>query len=405
MEFTGCFRLSKAPVLHPPLRTQACEACGACKHDAALFLCDGCKVVWYCSNEHQQNHHITHEPLCSQIQECEKVLKTKDRELKDDLGISVFDEPDAIIGHLTRPMERPGHWDSPARKPVEKLTEDLIGVLMKVSTTEAHEVALRFSRSLYLIVPSATDRFVLTLMILLRLGRDQQCYDVLEWWRVNTVEDQGYIQGKLPIDTTDSDPFDVALNFPFKDFRTDIELFFIMQLLNIRRLVELHALQYTGDLLSTKRLPLEIINMIEGDGIGPLIRRSQRFRSVENVDVQSKGIDLIWRCIDDLHCWARYCCQGAPLVWAAFRYPGYWFPTRGSTKIPIEGGWRHEYIRSLWAETSIAFEVLAEMEYCVTGYPTLIQQMEDFWQYRSSEQFGNFWYGQRLWRGAEEKDG
>ncbi|KAI6092943.1 hypothetical protein F4821DRAFT_277970 [Hypoxylon rubiginosum] len=402
----------KGPEPHPPLRTESCEACGICKHTAELSLCNGCKVVWYCSSEHQQDHLTSHEPLCSRVQECQKLLEAEDSKLKDDLGVSVFDSPDVIIGHLCPPEVtdrdhppeiRTRKWNRfPSLLSVERPIEDLVDALIQISTTEAHEAALHLCRSRYLLVPAWIDYTTRAMMVLLRLGREQECYDLLEWRRVNATP---YWNRVIPpIDTTDSDPFEVTRNFPERSFNGKEELFLILQLLNIRRLVELHALQYTGDLLPN-RLPPELISMIKGDGISPLVRRSKGLKTLESND-HSEGIEFLWRRIRDIHFYVRehgHITSGLAkgLIWTEFRYPNYWYPRRGSRHNPkVE-----RYILALWAETSIAFEVLADLEYYATGHPTLIQQMDAWWQDQGYENFNNHYYDQRFGTLHEDEEG
>ena len=49
-----------------------CSTCGECQKE--LFRCSGCKVVLYCSREHQKQSWRSHKPECLRIQDWRKQL-------------------------------------------------------------------------------------------------------------------------------------------------------------------------------------------------------------------------------------------------------------------------------------------------------------------------------------------
>jgi ribonuclease HI len=131
---------------HPGFRGLAQQQCAVCSSDHPPLHCSGCKVVSYCSITHQSSHISKHIAVCDDI-------KQKDQ---------------ALQGHEMAYM---------------RARFAAASALLEVGTKRAVEDALdHFSDMLRLCRTDNLGMRDIIPALLLRLGRDQECYDFLKWW-------------------------------------------------------------------------------------------------------------------------------------------------------------------------------------------------------------------------------
>ncbi|GAP86908.1 putative zinc finger domain-containing MYND-type [Rosellinia necatrix] len=174
---SGLAMKSGCPVCYPRLRPQT-----------QLLQCSGCKVIHYCSTDHQKKHRPEHKAACTSIIKSRAKLEKEDAALRTHPGdfltpANIFE---VGVGRF---------WGMIGTRDYMRARFAAANALLQIDTIKAVEKALahfqdmlRLCRSDNLgirdIVPS----------LLLRLGREQECYDFLKWWSV--IDDEHHYNGK-----------------------------------------------------------------------------------------------------------------------------------------------------------------------------------------------------------------
>ena len=159
--------------------------CPVCFSRSQVLLCDGCKAVSYCSTAHRFTHQPTHKAVCITIKRSREVLEREEADLRAHPGdvmlpVDVFN---TAVGKF---------WGIYGTRDYMRARFEAVDALLRLDTVAAVEQAvehltdmLRLNRSdnmgLRDIVPN----------LLLRLDREQDCYDFLKWW-ANFDNDGGY---------------------------------------------------------------------------------------------------------------------------------------------------------------------------------------------------------------------
>lgn len=151
---------------------KSCDACDAPDYDKNFVRCDGCQIALYCSSEHRESHRSEHDPRCNMIKDVETQRRRRSFLPPLDTSRSLLD-------------------------------------MLEVHVTFRLGVALR-------------------------LGQEQECYDLLK--RFKTDEEWIHGHGFPPAKPTDPLAH-------LRDNRLGPELgqLFCAQLLHIRRLIDLQT--------------------------------------------------------------------------------------------------------------------------------------------------------------------
>ncbi|KAI1321701.1 hypothetical protein F5Y16DRAFT_416735 [Xylariaceae sp. FL0255] len=152
---------SGCPVCYPRLRPQT-----------PLLLCSGCKVVHYCGADHQKEHRPKHKAVCTSI------VKTRETLAKEDAALrALASNPFAnYVGSF---------WGFTVTRDYMRARFAAANALLRVDSVKAVEKALSHFQDMLRLCRS--DNLGVRDIIpglLLRLNRDQECYDFLKWWAV-----------------------------------------------------------------------------------------------------------------------------------------------------------------------------------------------------------------------------
>ncbi|KAH4304354.1 MYND-type zinc finger protein samB [Parastagonospora nodorum] len=155
------------------------EGCHFCRATTNTSRCGACRVVSYCSREHQAIDRAAHKAACSKIKKERAKLEAEEKAIRahavdDHTGTNAFQEVGKAMGHF---------WKHQIIRPHLLARYFLVLALLRVNTKHAVEAALEHgldmlrlnhedNQGLRCIIPS----------LYLRLGRDQDCYDHLVWW-------------------------------------------------------------------------------------------------------------------------------------------------------------------------------------------------------------------------------
>ena len=150
--------------------------CPVCSSKSGLRRCSGCQVVSYCGVAHQSAHRPTHKARCTAIKKSREALEREAATLGAHPGdfMTPADVFNTSVGHF---------WGISSTRDYMRARFAAADALLRVDTVVAVKSALehltdmlRLNRSDNLglrdIVPN----------LLLRLGREQECYDFLKWW-------------------------------------------------------------------------------------------------------------------------------------------------------------------------------------------------------------------------------
>ncbi|KAI8947763.1 hypothetical protein F4801DRAFT_559572 [Xylaria longipes] len=158
---------SGCPVCYPNLRSQT-----------QLLLCSGCKVVHYCSVDHQKKHRPKHKAACTFIIKSREKLEKEEATLRAHPGD--IPPPTNVsengVGRFWVLTETRGYM---------KARFAAADALLQIDTIKAVEKALAHFQDMLRLCRS-DDLGIRDIIpsLLLRLGREQECYDFLKWWAV-----------------------------------------------------------------------------------------------------------------------------------------------------------------------------------------------------------------------------
>lgn len=178
--------------------------CAICGKGKELLRCGMCKVQRYCGRDHQAQNRPAHKTACtavkkkrSAMEEAEQTLRAMPPSMM--LPANVFEEG---VGRF---------WGYLDTRPYMRARHALVEAQIRINTFDSIEAAydnlwdmLRLCRGDNLgvrdLVPS----------LLLRLGRDQECYDFVKWWNTKGQEgDYDWGDMDLPyLDVKDADVFE-----------------------------------------------------------------------------------------------------------------------------------------------------------------------------------------------------
>ncbi|XXG97277.1 hypothetical protein Hte_003573 [Hypoxylon texense] len=333
------------------LRTKTCEVCGVRKHGENFFLCDGCEVVWYCSNEHQESHRSSHEKLCKTIQDCKQDVREEDDRLQQSHGASVFLPPGTLRDRIsTNPAF--DNW-SITFTIIGFLQQELIDALIQIPTTEAHHVALHHCQTMNLLEPQQVY-WTNHLGVMLRLGQEQECYDLLKWSQINNA--MAWLQSTvMNTQVEHADPLEMACSYTEgMSASGDFGQLSCLLLLHMRRLNDLMTLKRAAESLP-QHLPQELVDMVKTNAVGAPLRGR---RDILEREEHSQEMELLKKSMEGIYLFAQ---QRDPFFWGQFLHPnGKKHPTHNLHAEEVEMSIK--FIRPLWEDTPIAFEFIQSLE-------------------------------------------
>jgi hypothetical protein len=176
---TTTFLGSSRPVLSPDKPSMdsipSCYFCSASPD--SLLRCSACKVVRYCSKDHQILDRPQHAHICKSIVGCSARLAFEERKLRNQPDGDMFAPANVFEEHV-------GHfWGMHNTRPYMRARYALVEAFVQVRTRDAVVAALEHVMDCLRLCRS--DNMGLRDLVpalLLRLGRDQECYDFVKWY-------------------------------------------------------------------------------------------------------------------------------------------------------------------------------------------------------------------------------
>ncbi|KAK5653443.1 hypothetical protein OQA88_8929 [Cercophora sp. LCS_1] len=172
-----------------PLKKPYCAYCGETKK---LSACNGCGVTYYCDTTHQGLHWKAcyHKEVCHGIKHARADLEREEAKLPE--GIFEFAECSSIT------------------KPYLKARKNFAEALINTDTIDGVKAGLdHFMEMLRLDRKDTSDVRDLVPGLLIRLGREQECYDFIKWWSVTDLKTYDWNNTSLPYqDIKNADVFE-----------------------------------------------------------------------------------------------------------------------------------------------------------------------------------------------------
>ncbi|GAB1314535.1 hypothetical protein MFIFM68171_04745 [Madurella fahalii] len=189
------------------------QRCPICLSTSGLRVCGGCKFVSYCGTSHKSAHRAKHKSACDAIKKSREALEHEETALRAHPGhyFTLKDVFSTCVGSF---------WGIVGTRDYMMARFCAADALVKVATVTAVEKALEhFTDMLRLCRSDSMGVRNIIPGLLLRLGREQECYDFLKWWATVNDEDHynghyGWTDPTLPyLDIRDADVFEPIDNF------------------------------------------------------------------------------------------------------------------------------------------------------------------------------------------------
>ena len=252
-------RSDEAPIDYGPLPER--NFCAVCRKASGVLLrCRRCKVMWYCSKEHQTEHYAQHSQICSTIARESRIVATEERKLRNFEGngeLPAGNLFDFFLGYF---------WSFPPAAEYTRARATLAAVYGEVDPPTRAAVEAQLHHNLAVVRLCQNDDMMLSELapaMMMRLGRAQECFDFLKWWKTTGDRDRGVRENRpiLFLDLHGADPFAPMSHRYRPGF--NLAQHVSMALLRIRILLDLRRVLAAGHALAG-RLPPEIVGQIRG---------------------------------------------------------------------------------------------------------------------------------------------
>ncbi|KAJ0415510.1 hypothetical protein BJY00DRAFT_293512 [Aspergillus carlsbadensis] len=248
------------------------DSCGQCGQLINLLRCTGCQAMFYCSREHQVAHRNTHKYACKEV------LKTREKCQEEELKIRNTPDDNNPFGWGNAFETAVGHfWGILDTRDYMRARFAWAEALGKMETKTGIEEKLAHSLDMLRLCRGdnmGLRSYVPALM--LRLNKDQECYDFVKWWFVGCGSDYDWGNMDLPyLDIKDADVFEEVEYFT-KDRWSQLGHLVALTLLKIKLILDLEALQSSTHTVGAK-VPREVLDDERSDvPLSPVIARNQK---------------------------------------------------------------------------------------------------------------------------------
>jgi ribonuclease HI len=223
-----------------PSSALAPKRCAVCSSKAApsLITCTNCKAIHYCSPFHQSAHRPTHQPACTAITTSQARLRHSQATLLAE-SADMFFPPEDIFNICAGRF-----WKMSITRPYMRARFAAAEALLALDTRPAVEQALaHFLAMLRLCRNDDLGARDVVPALLLRLGREQECYDFLKWWAVvdNSGRSYDFDDVRLPFldDVRGADAFEAVDVFTRRGACMSLSQMVVLTLLKLRMRLDL----------------------------------------------------------------------------------------------------------------------------------------------------------------------
>ena len=248
-------RLNNSPVNYGPLPDG--HFCAICrKVGASLLRCSCCKVVSYCGKEHQAEHRPLHRSLCDAVARELPIVAAKEERLRCFPGDDEL-PPGNLCEHFAGYF-----WSFAPAAEYTRARMTVAGIYGEIDPPTRAAVEAQLHHNLAVVKLCHSDDMMFSELapsMMMRLGKDQDCFDFLKWWKTTGYETPPPWDEDPSrfLDIHGADPFEpMSYRFPKE---SHFALLVSMVLLRIRVLLDLRRVLAASNALRS-RLPPEIVS-------------------------------------------------------------------------------------------------------------------------------------------------
>jgi hypothetical protein len=242
--------------------------CDFCNDTRNLLLCSRCKVILYCNREHQAANRAAHKSACNTIARATALVGVEEQKLRNHPGDILMDPNpfENSVGHF---------WGIIETRDYMRARFALTEALQKVKTRHSAQAQLdHFMDMLRLCRSDNLGVRWIVPGLMLRLKKDQECYDFVKWWNI-TGERGDYDWGDMDLphlDIKNADVFE-SVEYLCGEF-IDLHQKLAIALLKIKLMIDLTALTNSG--LVGHKVPQEILDRIKTHiALSPIITENK----------------------------------------------------------------------------------------------------------------------------------
>lgn len=169
----------------PPTDVTLSNACPICSSMSNLQRCSRCKVIHYCSREHQSSHFPTHKSACNDVRKARDHIDAEKEELLRIAGADFFETHG---GHF---------WGLIETRDYMRARYGFVEALMEVKSTDSAQTQLEHLMDMLRLCRSDNMgvRYLVP-AVMVRLDKDQEAYDLVKWYST-TGNDETYDWGDM----------------------------------------------------------------------------------------------------------------------------------------------------------------------------------------------------------------
>ena len=222
--------------------------CGVCDKQYGLMTCSSCRAISYCSSEHQAEHREIHEEACNEVASEREDMEIEEQNLRD----SDDDPFDKSVGRF---------WSLRETRDYMRARISLVKALQKIDTQASVQMQLDHLMDVLRLCPDDEMHIQdCVLSLLLRLGRDQECYNFLKLWQIKW-HDAFYVSPCPYSKVKDANAFEpIDLFCDRGNFSHQVHV----ALVKFRLFLDLSALRYSGMPAIAGKVPREVLETIQG---------------------------------------------------------------------------------------------------------------------------------------------
>lgn len=154
------------------------SGCAVCNQKENLLQCSGCKVLSYCGRDHQVADRPAHKSACSAIRRARGKMEEEEQILRDYPGDFMMptDPFTNSVGNF---------WGVYPTRDYMRARFALVDAMTEVNNSQSVKAQLEHFMDMLRLCRS--DNMGVRLLVpglMLRLNKDQECYDFIKWWAV-----------------------------------------------------------------------------------------------------------------------------------------------------------------------------------------------------------------------------
>ncbi|RJE22277.1 hypothetical protein PHISCL_05369 [Aspergillus sclerotialis] len=286
--------------------------CGRCKKKENLMRCARCKVMLYCSQEHQKYDYSDHKHACSAVDKKQRLLDHEEEKLRAEPGDGLFMPANPFENSVGL------FWGVWGTRDYMRARFGLVDALGDVNTYDAVRKQLVHARDMLRLCRSDNLGIRdLVPSLLLRLNRDQECYDFIKWW-CTTGQDSHYDWANMDLgylDIQNANAFEpiAGLVHGFKD----LGMMNALALLKIKLLLDLVALKNSTDVPTLRVIPRGVFDAIRSHlPRSPIITQDNAMLERDDHSTEIRNLEeQVCQLYSHIHKQNPYC-------WRLLLYPG-----------------------------------------------------------------------------------